>query len=299
MGADSTMARPKKKESVRARRRRVERGSRQCLFCGSVGRLTEEHVFGDWLHNLGFTDPAGIREMIEDADLENPVIQIGHPFHRKLRIVCEPCNGGWMKGMEDAAKPLLIKMFNSNSSNVELDDADQLTLARWAFKTAAVLSQLGTIKTFPLAHCREFYETDIPPVSTRLWIGSASVNLTEKGQRLASWRYEPRNAGVTTQGRTVSVPCYSARFQLINAVFDVFGYVPTAGVELDATLSPDLSRALLPLWPSSTETIWWPPVVSLNTIGGIDGLASVPLIGIPTFISNLSAADAAASGQPA
>ena len=168
-----------------------------------------------------------------------------------------------MSGMEDAAKPLLIKMFNSNGSNVQLDNADQLTLARWAFKTVAVLSQLGTVKTFPLAHCREFHETDVPPVSTQMWIGSASVDLSEKGERLASWRYDPRNTNVTAQGRTTAVPCYSARFQLINVVFDVFGYVPTEGVELDATLFPDLGRALIPLSPSNTETIWWPPVVSL------------------------------------
>ena len=38
-----------------------------------------------WLHNLGFRDPAGLRELIEGADVENRVLQTGHPFQKKLR----------------------------------------------------------------------------------------------------------------------------------------------------------------------------------------------------------------------
>ena len=119
----------------------------------SIGGLTEEHIFGDWLHGLGFTG-TGHRELIEDADPQRRILQQGHPFDKKLRIVCEECNNVWMSGMETAAKGLLIKMFNATGS-VELDEEAQLILARWAFKTVAVLSQLGRNKTFPLAQCRE------------------------------------------------------------------------------------------------------------------------------------------------
>jgi hypothetical protein len=187
-----------------------------------------------------------------------------------------------MSGMETAAKDLLIKMFNA-TGDVELDEEAQLTLARWAFKTVAVLSQLGRNKTFPLAQCREFQDSDRPPAHSQIWIGSASINVTELGQQLAESRYDPRMANITLDdGRVVNVFCYSARFRLIHVVFDVFGYIPTEEFGLHTDLSPDLRGALLPIWPSESATISWPPATSLDTLGGIQGLASVPVVGVST-----------------
>lgn len=225
----------------------------------------------------------GVRELIEDADLENRILQEGNPFNKRLRIVCEDCNGGWMGALETAVKSLLIEMFNG-TGQVRLDEGAQLTLARWAFKTVAVLTQLGSIKTFPLAHCRELYGSGQPPASSHIWIGSASINVNALGQQLAESRYEPKMAKVTIGERTVEVFCYSARFRLINVVFDVFGYVPTEGFSLHADLPPDLRRALLPIWPSEAPTILWPSETNLDAIGGIQGLANIPLVGVPSVI---------------
>jgi hypothetical protein len=277
------VTRQPRKVSRRTQRRQAERKQRQCLFCGSVGKLTEEHVFGDWLQKLGFTGP-GLRELVEDADLKNRVLQEGHPFNKTLRIVCEDCNGGWMSKLETAAKSLLIQMFNT-SGKVRLDEDSQITLARWAFKTACVLSQLGSRKTFPLAHCRELFDSERPSAHSQVWIGSAPVKITERGHHLAEWRYNPRIANLTYCNDTSKVFCYSARFRLINVVFDAFGHVPEGEFHLDAELSPDLRRALIPVWPSEHSAIWWPPITNLDTIGGVQGLAAAPLVGIPTFIS--------------
>src|SRR5690348_221994 len=107
---------------------------RICLFCGAIGPLNEEHIYGDWLRNLGFAGE-GVREIVP-GDGSQPIIQRGGPFTKKLKIVCYPCNNQWMSSMETAAKPLLTAMFNAAGSSVELDEAAQLALARWAFKTA-------------------------------------------------------------------------------------------------------------------------------------------------------------------
>ena len=113
-----------------------------------------------------------VRELVEEAEPERRIIQpSGGPFTKKLRIVCEPCNGIWLSGMEEAAKPLLLEMF-SVGGQVRLDAEAQLTLARWAFKTICVLSQLSMRKTFPLAHCREFRQSGFPPVDSQIWTGS-------------------------------------------------------------------------------------------------------------------------------
>ena len=168
--------------------------------------MTDEHVFGDWLRKLGFTGP-GLRELTEDADPQRRILQEGHPFNKTLKILCEDCNGTWASGMEMAAKDLLIEMFNA-TGQVMLDEDAQLALARWAFKTVAVLSQLGPQKTFPLAHCREFYELGRPPATSQIWIGSASINVNALGQQLAESRYDPRMATLTIGERTVEVFCY-------------------------------------------------------------------------------------------
>jgi hypothetical protein len=52
--------------------------------------------------------------------------------------MCTTCNTQWMRRLADAAKSLLVQMFNVEGSHVELDEAGQTILTRWAFKTAAV-----------------------------------------------------------------------------------------------------------------------------------------------------------------
>jgi hypothetical protein len=102
-------------------------------------------------------------------------------------------------------------------------------------------------------------------------------------EQLAESRYEPRAADLSLGGTTVRVPFYTARFRLLSVVFDVFGHGPTE-MGLHADLSDDPRRALLPVWPSEHPVIWWPPVTNLDVIGGVTGLAAVPLTGVPAVI---------------
>jgi len=50
------------------------------------------------------------------------VIHKAGPFSKKLKLVCQPCNGEWMSGMEKAVKPLLTPMFEGR--RVELNEQD-------------------------------------------------------------------------------------------------------------------------------------------------------------------------------
>jgi hypothetical protein len=266
-----------KKLSTRARRRLVERGPRECLFCGNITHLSEEHVFGQWLQKLGFAGP-GAEELVEDAESKLRILQQGNPLNKRLRIVCEDCNGGWMSRLEESAKPLLLDMFSSSSS-ITLDEDAQLILARWAFKTLAVLSQLGTIKTFPLAHCRELYTTGNPPILSQVWIGSAAMNVTDLGTQIVASRWEPKRYDVTVDGQAVQVSGYTARFRLVNVVFEFFGCVAVDGHAVRANHTSDLQRLLRPIWKVEEPEIQWPPEGSLDILGGIEGLTAVPHVG--------------------
>lgn len=253
-----------------------------CLFCGAVGPLTDEHIYGKWLRSLGYTG-TGVREIIP-GDGGRPIIQQGGPFSKTLKIVCHPCNNEWMSGMETAAGPILTAMFNAGGSSVVLDEADQITLARWAFKTAAVAAQVDRSDPFPLAHRREFYQTDRPPQHTRIRIGAASIPTLPMGEQLAEFRFDPRIATITGAGLSIDFPFYRATFRLLTVVFDILGYV-TEEAELNITPDESLKRALLPLWPSEHARIWWPPVTSLDAAGGMPGLIAGHITGLPTLIA--------------
>jgi hypothetical protein len=263
----------------RARQRQATR-PRTCLFCGAAGPLTREHIYGDWLRNLGYTGD-GVREIIP-GDGSQPVIQPGGPFSKRLKIVCYPCNNEWMSGMETAAQPLLTAMFNTRGTSVRLDDAAQLTLARWAFKTVAVTAQVSRPTLFPLTHCHDFHQADQPPQHVQIRIGAASIPTFERGEQLAESRFEPRTATITSAGQTTSFPFYRASFRLLTVVFDILGYVAQANM-LNIDPTDDLKRALLPLWPSEHPNIWWPPATSLDLIGGMPGLTATPITGTPVI----------------
>jgi len=241
--------------------RRNPAPQRDCLFCGTSGPLTDEHVYGKWLRKLGYTGE-GVREIVP-GDGSERIIQRGGPFSKTLKIVCRPCNNEWMSGMETAAEPLLTAMFNACGSSLRLDETARLTLARWAFKTIANISRINYSDPFPLVHRREFRHAGQPPQHAQVRIGAASIPVQAMGENLAESRFEPRSMTVTGAGHAASFPFYRGTFRLITVVFDIVGYV-TDDYEMGISPDGNLKRALLPLWPSAHPSIWWPPSPALT-----------------------------------
>ncbi len=264
----------------RERRNRRKRPARErrdgrCIFCGAKPPLTDEHVFADWLRRLDHNGE-GVH-VLTQGDGSAPIVQRGRGiFTRKLKIVCGVCNHGWMSGIEEAAKPLLIQMFNAKSQ-IPLSPDDQLTLARWAFKTVVVARYIANEGTFPAAHRREFCTTNDPPQQAQIWIGTASVpNTPTYGEAVAQMRYEPVElTGPASDGAAIAVPAYRSELRLFNVVFVVMGQVadsPLARIEPSAALG----QALTPLWPLTNHSISWPPL-TLDWIGGLSGLTQLPM----------------------
>ena len=259
-----------------SRRRDRERRGDRCIFCGARPPLTYEHVFGDWLRRLDHTGE-GVHEILP-GDSGEPIVQRGRGiFTRKLKIVCGTCNHGWMSGIEEAAKPLLVRMFGSQSP-ISLSADDQLALARWAFKTAVVARYVADRSTFPTAHRREFGRTNNPPQNAQIWIGAASVpNTSTYGELLAETKYEPVELTAPgPDGSATVAPAYRSELRLYNVVFVVMGYV--ADVPL-ARIDPSgaLGQALTSLWPTAGHGISWPPPANLDLIGGMSGLTQLPV----------------------
>lgn len=256
---------------------------KKCFFCGAEGPLTQEHVLPDWLRHLGFKG-TGVRELVQDSDA--PIIQQGGAFSKKLKIVCADCNNVWMSAMEDDAKPVLISMFQAAATGKQtmLDASAQLALARWAFKTAAVMTQLAaqTARTFPTAQASSFRSSDRIPENIQVWLGAAVVTPTMQGDHVAQFRYQPYKTDVKAGEASHSGSGYQIFVRLFNVVFYVLGFESTWS--LTGELSDDLKKALLPVWQSEHPKLWWPPASTLDDLGGIAALVqALTPTGIPTL----------------
>src|SRR5690242_1764863 len=90
----------------------------------------------DWLNKRGYSS-VGLREYSDHADTAT-LIQPGG-VSRKRAGQCHDCNTGWMSRLEFAAEPILVTLFEA-TAQAALLATEQAVLARWAFKTAVILS---------------------------------------------------------------------------------------------------------------------------------------------------------------
>ena len=187
----------------------------ECAFCGAIvtGKLSEEHVFPDWLIQELPTDKEAIRErklltlgpnieLIADRSRsEGPAAAPS-----KVRAVCrDECNGGWMSRMERRIKPILLPLIHDVAHTVSVDD--QRRIALWAIKTTMMLEYTDdqTRVTTPEQR-RQLYESRDGgtragqiPKTFEVWMGG------HKGTGIPSYWYSHRTGlGVFP----VEVPTY-------------------------------------------------------------------------------------------
>ena len=110
------------------------RAVERCIFCENKAD-SGEHGWPRWtLTRLGFEGGVyGSVDGIPYADL--------HQRHVKVRCVCEDCNTGWMKGIEDAVIPTVGAMMLDEPRT--LDNPQQWLIAQWVIKTAMVFEHIN------------------------------------------------------------------------------------------------------------------------------------------------------------
>lgn len=106
-----------------------------CVFCRSTGKKSKEHLWPVWMHEL--LPLAGDGNNVSEMNTFKWKEQIGaqkqkrqgHLTTKKLRVVCQSCNSGWMSELESEAKPILTKILTNEK--FELCVQKQEILARW------------------------------------------------------------------------------------------------------------------------------------------------------------------------
>ncbi|MGB8839623.1 MAG: hypothetical protein WCC64_00995 [Aliidongia sp.] len=151
----------------------------KCIFCGSKD-VTNEHIFSHWTHKL-----------LPPREKGRVIAQVGTNYlgQQKTRLVKLPgqlqdwqiqcvcgghrstCNNGWMKRLEDAAKPILTPLIEGRRTR--LLPEHQAIIAAWVSLKIMVSEHWrhGSI-TVHWTQRRSMMRRQIPPMAGwGIWIG--------------------------------------------------------------------------------------------------------------------------------
>jgi hypothetical protein len=109
---------------------------KECAFCPETAELTAEHIIPQWMErlfpgksNMKYKDGKG--RISEWSSLK---------IDWKARVVCGPCNNGWMSDIESQhAMPVLTPFIVGEVRNIPITQGIARSLALFAFKTAVVM----------------------------------------------------------------------------------------------------------------------------------------------------------------
>jgi hypothetical protein len=225
---------------------------RECIFCLSKENLNKEDLWPKWVIK---SVVGGRSPKIERTIGGDTVIYAGRWV--KARCVCEPCNGGWMRGLENESKPILEPMFHD--SPCVLDYSKQSTVSQWTIKTAMTFECIKPKAAFYSRADRQHpFIWKVPPPDTLIWIGRYDDSYSpaiEKHTLSNPKRYFLGDGNCTT------FAIGHLAIQSITARRSTIGEAISRNVE---TEEGPFDRKLIKVWPLVTDFVLWPPPESIR-----------------------------------
>jgi hypothetical protein len=251
-----------------------QRVANACVFCGADDtRLTDEHVWGNWLTSAVSHPPTqAYSERVtvsgEQQRWKQPV------FAQKVKIACARCNNGWMSQIEEQAKPLVAPM--ANGTTTRLKPRHQARLATWAALKALVAEHQSRAseRFIPAAHYREFYGTKRPLETMRIWLGGLSRPIPAR-VRTTDWYFTSSSTSDLRGNITAAAPpdlrrdiaegrsVYSVVMNVGPLLMVVLAH-ETRGVE--GYVQEEAEPCFQQIWPV-TGVFRWPPK-AVEALGG-------------------------------
>ena len=149
----------------------------KCVFCGRRGKLTGEHVLGDWLSRTGL-DLEPVPHGAGPLNRLGRGLGVRAPFRQKVRDVCGDCNHGWMSHLEATAQRILTPFILGKPGQIEPND--QGAIAAWVEKTALTAMLVSSAEErdrgfgVPASEYRELHalrDKPRPLPASQFWIG--------------------------------------------------------------------------------------------------------------------------------
>lgn len=226
--------------------------SESCAFCESVGPLTREHVFGQWVSRTGL-DLAPVRHHAGPLNALPRDMGEQPPFRQTVKSFCASCNNGWMSNLETVAQRVLTPLILDEPGTIALDD--QAAIATWVQKTALTAMLLSSREQrengYGLApsEYRALYERRelVQPLeSSQFWVGRfegvkgfSAVRVTPLTVRIPGFPEPPLPQGYAMTIVLGALLLYGVRFT-------------TPGLQADTKTELGMPQ----LWPSERSVMW-------------------------------------------
>ncbi len=251
-----------------------------CAFCGTSGKLTGEHVLGDWLSKIGL-DLSPVPHAAGWLNRMGGGLGTSPPYRRKVNDVCSSCNSGWMSRLEGVARRVLTPFILGEPGLLAV--ADQAAIAAWMQKTSLVAMLVSPEEDrakgygFPSSEYTELYalrDQQEPLPASQFWIG--------RYEGVRDWSVRGAPLVVTMEG----LP--NPGLPQAHSMTVILGHLVLHGVRftVPALQVPVTTRQSLPqFWPSSNP-VDWPAGTVVDDgmfhgfVGGKDFIASEPFVDV-------------------
>jgi hypothetical protein len=250
--------------------------ARTCVFCGG-GPCTNEHVLPRWLR-VAFPEEAQRDTLHVRTTEEAETSRRGNLLDAQAKIVCGPCNSGWMNGLEEGVRTYLPRMIKGKP--VQLTRKKQTQLATWSLKTVMMLHCVypkADQVSIPEHDYKDFFASKQPSDLMHIWVAYMPPPVDPYGivQHPIQFLCQPRRTDVEIRNERgthrVTGEAYVATLRIGHFVTQVLR-LGAAGIEFDLTPSPVLAKHIWQIWPSFGTRPW--PTASLENIGGFQGFAN-------------------------
>jgi len=165
-----------------------------CPFCGSLGRKSKEHRIPEsWKPYFHL-----VSEVVHSTSIAGEVQPPRSSSRTQLDFqyggICEACNNGWMREIDEAAMVRLVNL--AWAKTTEIPSSEVLTVMR-SVVCAALVTAWGKrrIGGHPEASAEEFYRTRLPPPGTHVFMGFSDWIFLHAAGHHAVWPVDPDVVG--------------------------------------------------------------------------------------------------------
>jgi hypothetical protein len=229
----------------------MSRSITRCVFCGRPG-VTKGHVWPKWMSKV-LANPVDRHMNVQGRYRTfNPTQTRSTPFQtevrqgrgasRKPRNTCLKCNSGWMRTIEDAAKPSLTKLIKGQS--FLLDKEEQKKVASLICLISVRAEYLDGKLSISDSDRDWLREKGSPPQNWKIWIGYFS------GQKAGEYWYNRSALQVESEMRSLK-PYEVARYNTHSSTFVMGRLCCTAicSTFVDITKIKGYDAQILRIWP--------------------------------------------------
>ena len=256
----------------------------KCIFCGA-SPTTWEHVFSRWTHK--YLSPrvkgrakSSIGREYPDRTITKLVKLPGQMRDWQIKCVCGgthlTCNGGWMREIENASKPVLTPLITGKP--VRLTPFDQKIIATWAV-LKSIISEQGelTPKTVQYKHKKYIMKHASPPVrGWGVWIGHFDRIdwIPEMVSRQALLL--PNKLAERRASREATYFNSNATTQVVGKLFIHVMHSPMPNLVTRWRFHLPQGGTLFRIWPPAATSINWPgrPLTDIDADSASDQFAA-------------------------